>query len=191
MLSQIQPHFLYNSLNSIYYLCDKDPKAARQAISDFSDYLRGNMDSLTRSAPVPFYRELKHLKNYLTLEKLRFDDTLEIVWDIQTEDFMIPALTVQPLVENAVKHGICKSENGGTVTISTRECESCYEVEIRDDGAGFDPNGNPSDGKSHVGIENVRSRLSKMCGADLEITSEKGKGTTAIIRIPKNKEQGE
>lgn len=191
MLSQIQPHFLYNSLNSIYYLCDKDPKAARQAISDFSDYLRGNMDSLTRSAPVPFYRELKHLKNYLTLEKLRFDDTLEIVWDIQTEDFMIPALTVQPLVENAVKHGICKSENGGTVTISTRECESCYEVEIRDDGAGFDPNEKPSDGKSHVGIENVRSRLSKMCGADLEITSEKGKGTTAIIRIPKNKEQGE
>ena len=96
MLSQIQPHFLYNSLNSIYYFCDKDPQAAKKAISDFSDYLRGSMDSLTRRTPIPFYKGLQHIKNYLTLEKIRFEDTLEIEWDIQTEDFMIPALTYSP-----------------------------------------------------------------------------------------------
>lgn len=98
---------------------------------------------------------------------------------------MIPALTVQPLVENAVKHGICQLDEGGTVKISMRDCGDRFEVEIWDNGAGFDPGETKNDGKSHVGIENVRTRLCKMCGAQLEITSEKGKGTTAVIRIPK------
>lgn len=186
MLSQIQPHFLYNSLNTIYYLCDKDPQAAKKAISDFSDYLRGSMDSLTRRTPIPFYKELQHVRKYLTLEKMRFEDRLEIEWDIQTEGFMIPALTVQPLVENAVKHGVCQLEEGGIVKISTRDCVDHFEVEIIDNGAGFDVNEVKNDGKSHVGIENVRSRLWKMCQAELEITSEKGKGTSAVIRIPKD-----
>ncbi len=185
MLSQIQPHFLYNCLNSIYYLCEKNPKAAKTAISEFSNYLRGNMSSLTSTSPIPFYKELDHLKNYLALEKMRFDDTLKVEWDIHTKDFMIPALTVQPLVENAVKHGICKSENGGTVRISTAESERFYEVEVTDNGEGFDNSEVSADGKAHTGIENVRNRLEKMCGGELIITSEKGKGTTALIRIPK------
>lgn len=191
MLSQIQPHFLYNALNSIYYLCDKDPTAAKQAISDFADYLRGNMDSLSRTGPVPFYMELKHLQTYLTIEKMRFEDTLNIEWDIQTKEFMIPPLTVQPLVENAVKHGVCRSEDGGTVWITTRECADHFEVEIKDNGVGFDVGELKSDGKSHIGIENVRNRLWKMCGATLEITSEKGKGTTALIRLPKKEGSGD
>ncbi|MGN1415256.1 MAG: histidine kinase [Oscillospiraceae bacterium] len=189
MLSQIQPHFLYNSLNTIYGLCEKDPSAAKKAVNDFADYLRGNMDSLSRNCPVPFETELKHLKAYLSLEKMRFRNKLEILWDIETSDFMLPALTVQPLVENAVKHGICRSEKGGRVTVSTRELEDCYEIVVSDDGVGFDVNGQKNDGKSHLGIENVRNRLWKMCGASLEISSEIGKGTSAIIHLPKKTDQ--
>ena len=190
MLSQIQPHFLYNSLNTIYGLCEKDPTAAKKAVSDFADYLRGNMDSLTRKSPVPFETELRLLKAYLSLEQMRFKKKLNIVWDIQTDSFMIPSLTVQPLAENAVKHGICKSEKVGTVKISSRELDDCYEIEVSDDGVGFDVNETKNDGKSHLGIENVRSRLWKMCGAELEITSEPGKGTSAVIRLPKKNADG-
>ncbi len=188
MLSQIQPHFLYNSLNTIYGLCEKDPTAAKKAVNDFADYLRGNMDSLTRKCPVPFETELKHLNAYLSLEQTRFKKKLKIEWDIQTESFMIPALTVQPLAENAVKHGICKSEKGGTLKIASRELSDCYEVEISDDGVGFDVNEKKNDGKTHLGIENVRQRLWKMCGGTLNISSEKGKGTVSVIRLPKNHE---
>ncbi|MGN0657293.1 MAG: sensor histidine kinase [Ruminiclostridium sp.] len=186
MLSQLQPHFLYNCLNSIYYLCEKNPKAAKTAISEFSAYLRGNMNSLTSTSPIPFYKELEHLKNYLALEKMRFEDTLKVEWDIHTKDFMIPVLTVQPLVENAVKHGICNSENGGTVRISSAERGEFYEVLVSDNGEGFNIAEISADGTSHLGIENVRNRLEKMCGGELIISSEKGKGTTALIRIPKN-----
>lgn len=185
MLSQIQPHFLYNSLNTIYGLCEKEPSAAKKAVNDFADYLRGNMDSLSRNCPVPFETELKHLNAYLSLEKMRFKNKLEIVWDIKARGFMLPALTVQPLVENAVKHGICKNENGGRVTISSRELEDCYEIEVSDNGVGFDVSEPPNDGRSHLGIENVRNRLWKMCGAALELSSEIGKGTSAVIHLPK------
>ena len=95
MLSQIQPHFLYNSLNTIYGLCEKDPSAAKKAVNDFADYLRGNMDSLSRNCPVPFETELKHLKAYLSLEKMRFRNKLEILWDIETSDFNILCINIR------------------------------------------------------------------------------------------------
>lgn len=185
MLSQIQPHFLYNSLNAIYYLCKKDPEAARQAISDFSDYLRGNLDSLKRTAPVPFETELKHVKVYLSLEKMRFDEELNIVYDIETTAFLLPALTVQPLVENAVKHGVGKAAGGGTVKIMTRECKNYFEVTVCDNGVGYEPKEQREDGRTHIGIENVKNRLWKMSHATLEISGEKGKGTVAVIKLPK------
>ena len=108
MLSQIQPHFLYNSLNAIRGLCRKDPEQAREAIGSFSEYLRGNMDSLNKREPIPFIRELSHIENYLKLEKFRFGDELKVNYDIKEKNFFIPALSVQPLVENAVKPGICE-----------------------------------------------------------------------------------
>lgn len=185
MLSQIQPHFLYNSLNSIYYLCDKDKEAAQKAISDFSDYLRGNMDSLKQTTPVTFEKELEHTKVYLSLEKMRFDDELNIVYDIQASNFRLPALSVQPLVENAVKYGVGKAANGGTVTIATKELKDEYEIRVVDDGVGYDPYEVQEDGRTHVGIDNVKNRLKSMCGGSLEITSIKGEGTEAVIRLPK------
>ena len=186
MVSQIQPHFLYNSLTSIAMMCTKDPKKARNATVNFADYLRGNMNSLKQKAPVPFTQELEHLKKYLMLEEMRFGDMLNIEYDITTTDFVIPQLSVQPLVENAVKHGVGMKEDGGTVTIATREEDDCYKVIITDDGVGFDTT-KPvrDDGRSHVGMENVRQRLKELCDAEVIIESEIGKGTVATIRIPK------
>lgn len=190
MLSQIQPHFLYNCLNTIYYLCEKDTETAQKAISDFSDYLRGNMDSLNNDRPVYFTNELAHIKKYLSLEKIRFDEYLNIVYDIQATNFKIPSLSVQPLVENAVKHGAGKAENGGTVVISSRELKNCFEISVTDDGVGFDTSkANQNDGRSHVGIENVRKRLEMICGAVLKIESTPGEGTKAVIEIPKDSDE--
>ena len=185
MVSQIQPHFLYNSLTSIAQLCEKNPAKAKKATIEFSEYLRRNMNSLKEQAPVPFESELKHLETYLSLEKMRFGDELNVEYDIETTDFLIPSLTVQPLVENAVKHGVGMKEDGGTVTIATKEFDDRYEVIVSDDGVGFDTSKKPNDGRTHVGMENVRNRLKTMCNAVLNIESAVGKGTVATITIPK------
>lgn len=185
MLSQIQPHFLYNSLNSIGHLCEKDPPTAKTAVDDFAAYLRGNLDSVKRTKPVPFEKELEHVRIYLSLEKIRFDEELNIVWNTQATGFLIPALTVQPLVENAVKYGVGKKVGGGTVTISSAEYPDRFEVAVSDDGVGYDPSVVQDDGRSHIGIDNVRSRLASMMGGRLNITSQQGAGTTATIIIPK------
>ncbi len=188
MLSQIQPHFLYNSLNAIRGLCRKDPEQAREAIGSFAEYLRGNMDSLNKREPIPFIRELSHIENYLKLEKFRFGDELKVNYDIKEKNFFIPALSVQPLVENAVKHGICEKENGGTLTLKAYRDGEYIVIEVSDDGIGFDAEKLISEDKerSHIGIQNTRERLKQMIGASLTIESLPGKGTVAKIRfIPK------
>ena len=185
MLSQIQPHFLYNSLNAIRGLCRKDPEQAREAIGSFAEYLRGNMDSLNNRKPIPFTRELSHIENYLKLEKFRFGDELKVNYDIKEKNFFIPALSVQPLVENAVKHGICEKENGGTLTLKTYRDGEYIVIEVSDDGIGFDAEKLISEDKerSHIGIQNTRERLKQMIGASLTIESLPGKGTVAKIRF--------
>ena len=185
MVSQIQPHFLYNSLSSIAMMCTIDPETAQEATVTFADYLRGNMDSLKQKTPVPFSKELEHLKKYLYIEKLRFGKKLNIVYDIQTEDFVLPQLSIQPLAENAVKHGISKKRGGGTLIISTRETDDSYEVIVSDDGKGFDVNEVKDDGRSHVGMDNVRRRLKEMCGGEVIINSTIGEGTVATVILPK------
>lgn len=186
MLSQIQSHFLYNTLTSIHYLCDKDPQAAKQAIGDFSQYLRGNLDSIRHQDRIHFEKELRHVETYLKLEKMRFDEDLQIVYDIAVKDFFVPVLTIQPIVENAVKHGIGNSENGGTVIIRTRAYPDAYTIVIEDDGIGFEEGIHTP--QSHVGICNVRERLSAMCAGTLTIESSPGIGTTATIRIPRKED---
>ncbi len=184
-LSQIQPHFLYNSLTSIYRLCDVKPDSAKEAISNFSKYLRGNLDSIKNEKMITFADELEHIKAYLALEKMRYDDYLEIVYDTPISGFFVPPLTVQPLVENAVNHGISDLPEGGCITISTYETEKYYIIKVSDNGVGFDPEALPNDERLHIGIQSVRSRLDIMCCGTLEIESKKNSGTVATIEIPK------
>ncbi len=186
--SQIRPHFLYNCLNSIYYLCDNNPKLAKAAIADFSDYLRGDLDSIAGDKIVDFTTELEHTQHYLRLEKMRFTDELNIEYEIEMRDFKLPALTLQPLVENAVKHGISKKEGGGTIRISSSYNGSIVTIKVVDNGVGFDTrkdvNNENNDDRTHVGITNVETRLKCMCNGMLEIESDVGRGTCATISIP-------
>ena len=185
-ISQIKPHFLYNTLNSISALCDEDPRQVKPAIEKFAHYLRGNMASIDQKGPIPFAQELDHTRSYLDIEQMRFEDALQVRYDIQCTDFNIPALTLEPLVENAVRHGVRKNRDGrGTVTIFTRDRGDCVQVIVTDDGPGFNPEQISEDGKRHVGIANVRERVTNLCGGTLEIQSEPGKRTTAIITLPK------
>lgn len=188
MLSQIQPHFLYNTLTTLRQLCDIDPKLAKESIRNFSYFLRANMDSLTSKAPIPFEQELKHTENYLSLEQLRFQSRLHIIYEITVRDFSIPSLTLQPIVENAVRHGVLRREEGGTITIRTEETDELYQIIVSDDGVGFVSSQDKTDGHTHVGISNVQERLSAMCGGTLVIQSKTGMGTTAAITIPKENE---
>lgn len=189
-ISQIQPHFLYNALNSIAQLCSMaGANEAENATVEFAKYLRGNLDSLKTHTPILFSKELEHTKTYTELEKMRFGDDLRISYDIQCTSFLIPPLTLQPIVENAIKHGVGKKENGGQVSISTYDDEKDYYIVVCDDGVGFDTSKPKNDTeRSHLGIDNVKARLSAMVDGTLSIKSESGKGTTVTITVPKKKE---
>ncbi|MBQ0028218.1 MAG: histidine kinase [Lachnospiraceae bacterium] len=191
MISQIQPHFLYNALSTIRALCTKEPKRAREAIDQLSKYLRANMESLTSKESIPISKEIEHVECYLNIEKYRFGDKLNVEYDIQSTDFKVPSMVVQTLAENAVKHGLLAKPEGGTLKISTSESEYCYVVNIEDNGIGFDRTDAKNEGRIHVGIENSRKRLAAMCGGNLSIGSIAGKGTTVTICIPKNRKNYE
>lgn len=183
MISQVQPHFLYNMFNTIYYLCAKDVEEAQEAIGEFSDYLRTNLDSLSKREPVPFEEELENIERYVYLEKLRFEDKLDVIYDIETVDFNVPVLSIRPLVENAIKHGVGKVDRKLIVRIASRKLSDCYEVEVSDNGPGYDPAVIPNDGRTHVGLDNLRQRLILISGSSLSISGVKGVGTTATIHF--------
>ena len=186
VLSQIRPHFLYNSLTAIAQLCERDPKKARETTLNFSEYLRQNMNSLDQKGPIPFSDELNHAKNYLAIEQIRFGAALNVVYNIGITDFKIPPLSLQPIVENAVKHGVGMKEDGGTVIVTTRETENGVEIVVSDNGVGFDCSKIPTDGNQHFGIRLVQIRLEKLVGGTMSIESSPGMGTTVTIFIPKN-----
>lgn len=184
MLSQIRPHFLYNSLTAIRQLCDTDTAQAKESILDFSRFLRANMNSLTTKEPIPFERELEHVRSYLNLEQQRFGKRLRVIYDINSREFCLPTLTLQPMVENAVRYGIKKRPEGGTVKIYTEEQENDNIIQVTDDGEGFDLSEGGSDNRSHIGIANVKRRLEEQCKGTLTIESG-CQGTRVTIRIPK------
>ncbi|MCL2722463.1 MAG: histidine kinase [Treponema sp.] len=185
ILSQIQPHFLYNALTLIQQYCRTDPKTAEATLIEFSNYLRGSLDSLVLKKKITFERELCHVKNYLSIEKKRFEDKINVEYDIKAENFMLPPLALQAIVENAVRHGVTKKEGKGTVRIETCEKDGNIVITVTDDGVGFIQ----SKDKNLLyqqpgGIKNVCNRLSVMCGGFLEVTSEPNIGTKAEITIP-------
>jgi len=182
MKTQIQPHFLFNTLNTIRAVYAMDPSLGEQTLTKFSKYLRQNLDAMEQAALIPFSREIEHTRIYADIETLRFP-SVRVVYDIQDEDFEIPFLTVQPLVENAIRHGV-RGREKGMVSISSRQEKDCHTVEIRDNGTGFDPSAPGKPGGSHIGLENVRTRMEQLCGGSLQVTSEIGTGTTVLLRIP-------
>lgn len=183
--SQIQPHFIYNTLGTISELCLIDPHKASQVVIEFSQYLRGNFDELECNVPIRVSREIEHVRHYTAIESVRFPD-MKFYYDLHSLDFSVPALSIQPLVENAVKHGLMGRESGGSVTISTYETIDAFYVQVRDNGVGFDP-GAPfaKHDRRHIGIDSISERVRIMCGGTLSIDSIPGRGTTSTITIPK------
>lgn len=185
MVSQIQPHFTYNTLSSISTLITINPDKAQKALDEFTDYLRMNFSTLTATKLVPFNDELKHIKTYINLEKLRFEERLTAVFDIETKNFEVPPLSIQPLVENAVKHGILKKIEGGTVTLKTYEDEEAIYVEVIDDGIGFDMEEVDFDSNKHIGLNNIRHRITTMSNGEMTFYSEPNKGTKVVVKFIK------
>jgi hypothetical protein len=185
VLNCLQPHFLFNALNVIQYLCEENPQQAERAVLDFAGFLRGNLRFLQSGAPVPFERELEHLRCYLSLEHMRYGERIRVCWEIHATAFALPPLTLQPLVENTVRFGIVKRPEGGTVCIRTAEMEEAFRVEIEDDGCGYDPREELDRGRAHMDVLAAERRLREQCGGSLSINCRPGEGTRVTMILPK------
>ena len=183
MMSQIRPHFIYNTLGSIEQLCKMDPPKAGELVHNFAKYLRGNFGELDNPKPILMSQEMEHVRYYVSIENVRFPD-MTFTFKMNSDDFYIPALTVQPIVENAIKHGLMKLPQGGTIRVEVNETDADYCISVVDDGAGFDTEAWIDDRK-HVGLRNIRERLRAMVNGTLEIESTVGVGTKVLITIPK------
>ena len=209
MMGQIQPHFIFNTLSSIRTLIKIDPDTAYTMIYDFSNYLRANVDNVTNLDGIKFAAEVEHISSYANIEKVRFGDRLTVEYDIQSSDFIVPPLSIQPLVENAIKHGVMKDVDGGTVILRSYTDGDYNIVEVEDDGVGFTPErlreirnsltsddygdygedtinltGNGSENHKSSGMRNIYLRLKEISDADLFIESEVGKGTKVTVKFP-------
>lgn len=188
-ISQLQPHFLYNALTAIRELIIEAPEYAYDLIYDFTWYLRACVRSISHQDLIPFEDELKNIQGYTNIEQMRFGDGLKITYDIQEKDFKIIPLGVQPLVENSIRHGIVKrrGKKGNVLVKSIRE-DGWIVISVEDDGLGFDVdkirqqviNGE----RDSTGVQNLIFRYEHQMHAVVDITSEPGKGTKVIIRIP-------
>lgn len=187
MLSQIKPHFVFNALSVIHDLCDKDPYKAKEALDYFSTYLKSNLNSVNENRCIAFEKELRHVESYLYIEKIRKGEKLNVIYDIKCKDFEIPPLSVQTIIENAVRHGIGAKEEGGTVMLSTSEDNRFYYVIVMDDGVGFDINNcrPDDDGRKHIGMSNTKSRIKDLLNGEVIFDTSPGRGTKVTIEIPK------
>ena len=183
MISQIRPHFIYNTLGSIEQLCKLDPPKAGDLVHNFAKYLRGNFGELDNPKPILMSQEMEHVRHYINIENVRFPD-MTFTFEMNSDDFHIPALTIQPIVENAIKHGLMKLPRGGTIHVVAYETDTDYCISVVDDGVGFDT-GVLIDERKHVGLRNIRERLKVMVNGKLEIESTIGVGTKVLVTIPK------
>lgn len=178
-------------LSTIQILCDDAPAKAKDSLGLFADYMRVSTDAFNYNGLVSFPRELAHARNYAALEQLRFGNKLQVVYDIESEDFLLPALTLQPLVENAITHGIGNKRGGGTVTIATREEPDNWLITVQDDGCGTDniaANGLPPQQEGgFIGLANVRQRVESIARGRLHFSSIKNKGATVTVVLPKER----
>ena len=185
MLSQIQPHFIYNTLATIQVLCEIDAEKAAKTIDTFSKYLRINTDALSKKEPVSILEEVKHAKTYSDIEMVRFDN-VNVIFNIEDQDFKLPVLTLEPIVENAIKYGV-RAKEEGIVEVRTFKEGNKHILVVKDNGIGFNVNEIKNDGRNHVGIENVKKRVENMVHGTFEIESEVGIGTTVTITVLEDK----
>lgn len=179
LASQIQPHFLYNTLTTIQELCWSDPELAADTVLHFANYLRQNIDFMDYKDKIPFEEELRHMDSYIQIQRARFEDAVDFVLDIGVEHFMLPPLTVQPLMENAVSHGIRRGSGRGTVRVSTRQEGNWVTIRVADNGAGFD-----TAQMENRSLENIRSRLALTMHGSMTVRSSPGAGTEVTLHIP-------
>ena len=181
MVLQMRPHFIYNTMMSIYYLCKQNPDLAQQVTLDFTTYLRKNFTAIASEEPIPFTAELEHTRAYLAVEQAQYDEMLVVDYDTPVTNFRLPPLTLQPIVENAVKHGMDPDDAPLHIYIRTRHTGYGSEIVVTDNGRGFDPNDNSDPG---IALNNIRQRLEMMCGGSLAITPGDSGGTVVTVTIP-------
>ena len=186
MVLQMRPHFIYNTLMSIYSLCNLEPQKARQITLDFTNYLRRNFNAVASDSTIPFATELEHTRAYMAVEQAQYDDKLIVSYDTPYTQFRLPPLTLQPIVENAVKHGIDPEGDPLCISVRTRCTDSGTHIIVEDNGSGVDP----SDGsKPHTALKNIQERLEMMCSGSMTIKPREGGGTVVTITIPDSNEQ--
>lgn len=190
LTTQIRPHFILNTIGAIRTLIKEDGDRASSLLYDFSKYIRQNLEQKDYSKPVPFLEELDYIETYLSLERARFGDVIKVEYDIKIKNFWVLPLTIQPFVENSVKHGLSTSESGGIITIKTRDMDSYVQVEIKDNGVGFDAAElkRKLETQNSIGLRSAITRLEKEMGCTVSISSStnpRRSGTTIRIEIPK------
>lgn len=189
--AQIHPHFLFNTLNSIIALSDVDTEKMRNMGEAFASFLRISFDFLNTGELVELSHELKLAEAYLYIEKERFEERLTVEWDVEPDiGLFLPPLSIQPLVENAVKHGLLSRSEGGTVRIRIARQDGFALIEVKDNGKGMDEEKvtqllSPTmKGKGGIGIANTNRRLLQLYGRGLSIVSSPNEGTTVSFAIP-------
>ena len=182
MKSQIQTHFIFNVLGSISGYCKINPQKADEQLARFSRYLRRNMRFMEEQGLIDFEEEVRQVEDYVALEQMRFENMIEYGENLEYTDFQIPPLTVQPLVENAIKHGLVEHDRTGSVCLFSRREDDYIVIEVVDDGYGFEMEELEKD--ESIGIRNVRYRLEHLAGATLKIESTPEEGSKATISIP-------
>ncbi len=186
LMEQIHPHFIYNALQQIALLSDEDATKVKPAIQSFSSYLRKNFEALTNEKMIPFEIEMEHVDAYVELSQILPSRNFTIKKDFKITNFNIPALTIQPLVENAIYYGIGMSEEGDEIRIETKEEGGYVMIIVSDDGHGKKTELPTQKKHKSVGTKNVKTRLNILCDGELSI--EKGEnGTSSIIKIPADK----
>ena len=182
LVLQMRPHFIYNTLMSIYSLINHDQQKARQVTADFTNYLRKNFNAVASDSAVPFTAELEHTRAYLAVEQAQYEELLVVEYDTPFTRFRLPPLTLQPIVENAVKHGMDPYSGPLHVSVRTRHTEKGSEITVEDDGKGFDP---ADDSTPHPTLDNIRQRLESMSGGTLKIEQREAGGTKVTIFVPR------
>jgi LytS/YehU family sensor histidine kinase len=183
---QLQPHFLFNTLHAVSSLMGEDVKAARRMLARLGELLRLTLDTESVEE-VPLRQELEFLERYLDIERERFSDRLEVDFEIDEEtlDALVPYFILQPLVENAVRHGIGTCDESGRIVVAASRSNSNLQLRVTDTGPGF-PVGADSHQREGVGLSNTRARLEHMYGAqhDFEISSDPGEGCSVALSVP-------